>query len=579
MKQPVSNFLLYAVFGVFISGGYWFYQQLSAVSQSGQSAMPARQAAADRSRQERSLPATKGADSIHALLGFDYNITTEVVNNDQVELASSVFSGKLVLKRVPAQNNLDTSAPEKQGAAPFIWQGQILDGQLSQAGKTKQFDQAILFTAQYQEFVFNDINFLGLDAGHPANAVRYLLKQVSYDLKQPITIATATDIARYRYLQRDNRLNRELESREILHDTQPQALNISVEKVTEDWQLILDNNALPEALNNSLTTFYQSQDGGFAVKQRLTVTALDTTALEKINNGQEGSYNANANSSLVYQAPGLNVQADINSYEALMQALAKLATLPDEALAKSIGKYLIEHYSADELVKLMKMQENFGAENNDKLASLIIYSIQKNPEFAAEVTLVDLLEHPELETINKQRVIMSLGRFEAVSEHSLNRLQQLAQTSDNVLAHTAQLSIGTAARYNEQQKESVSDYLSGQLRQSDNKAVTLLAINNSGLNTLNAQAVNYLGDKSAAVNVALIKLLAKDPAYHEQLINYAIVSNQAKTIHALGRALAAKQLTLNPAQEQQISAQIDKTQTRVVKEQLLALLADEEQSW
>ncbi|WP_281557076.1 hypothetical protein [Thalassomonas sp. RHCl1] len=546
--------------------------------------MPAEQATAERERKKRFLPVTKGADSKHALRGFDYNITTEVVNNDQVELASSVFTGKLVLKRVPAQNYRDISALEKQGNAAFIWQGKMLDGQLSQGGKTNRFAQAILFTTQYQGFVFNDINLLGLDAAHPANAVRYLLKQVSYDLKQPITIATVTDIARYRYAQKDNRLSRELESREILHETHAQTLNTSVEKVSENWQLTLDNNALPEALTHSLATFYQSQDGGFAVKQRLTVTALDRAALEKVKFRQEGSYSADANSSLVYQAPGLNAQDDIHSYEALMQALAKLAILPDEALAKSIGKYLIGHYSADELVKLMKMQEHFSDKKHDKLASLIIYSIQKNPEFAAEVILVDLLEHPELETINKQRAIMSLGRFEAMSEYGLTRLQQLAQTSDNVLAHTAQLSIGTAARYNEQQKESVSDYLSGQLRQSDNKAVTLLAINNSGLNTLNAQAVNYLGDKSAAVNVALIKLLAKDPAYHQQLINYAIVSNQAKTIHALGRALAAKQLMLSPAQEQQISAQINKTQTRVVKDQLLALLAheklaEEKQSW
>ena len=571
MKQPLSNLLLCSFFILFFATVYWFHHQGDSATVWPEGVGMASAQAAGATPGGYDGQAEPAGEQVLSpdLLGFDYKITSEVINEQQQVLASSVFSGKLALKSL-ADNHRGPLA----GAEADSWLGQILEGSLEQQGEGQQFQQPVLFTTRYRDFVFSDTDMLGLDAGHPAHAVVYLLSQLSYDLKQPLTFAVANGRARYRYFHQDRQLSRELESRTSLTGELQQELALSVEKITENWQLTLDDQALPGKLRHVLNTFYHNRQGGFVVRQKIEVGALDKSALEQTGNWQQSAYTAGANSALDYPGGGLESEILIASEQELLQALAKLAALPDEDLAKAIGKYLMEHYSATELIALIN-----GQDNADKLASLVIYSLEKNPEFAAEVMLVDLLEHPEVNSLNKQRVVMSLGRFMAVSEYSLGRLQQLAQTSNNTLANTARLSIGSVARFNEQQQGEVSRFLSGQLAQGREKAVTLLAINNSGLDSLNEQAAQYLGDASPAVNVALIKLLAKDPAYHDRLINFAITSNQAKTIQALAKALAANRLSLDERQRQQVVAQIDRASAQVVKDQLSGLLTAQEKSW
>jgi len=125
----------------------------------------------------------------------------------------------------------------------------------------------------------------------------------------------------------------------------------------------------------------------------------------------------------------------------------------------------------------------------------------------------------------------------------------------------------------------VSQFLSKQLSQGDNKAVTLLAIHNSGLNDLNEQAVALFGDKSANVNIALIKLLANDPQYHADIVNFAINSKQAKSISELSRAPANNKLVSTPKHEQQIAAQIKQSNNPLIKDQLNALLNSDKKQW
>ncbi|MFT5757777.1 MAG: hypothetical protein ACI9LM_002513 [Alteromonadaceae bacterium] len=483
-------------------------------------------------------------------LAFSYKITTDVINNHDQLLSSSVLQGNIALKKVTDQPH---------------WLGQIVAAQLIQQDKIKKLQPEILFTTAYDNFVFENVDLLALNSSHPVNAVRYLLSHLSYQLNRPLLIENATGSVSYQYQLDNNQVSRSIHTR----NEQQSQVDLAVTNITEHWQLSLADNHFPTALNSSVKTSYQNQTGQFVVKQTIVVNAIDIQP-----NWQVDKYVSDANGDIVFQTQALNSVIDIRSEQALLQALNKLASLHDDALAKAIGKYLIEHYSIDDIAELLNQQSE-----HTQLASLIIYSIQQNPSFAAEVVLVDLLAHPDIAVLNKHRLIMSLGRFKAVTDLSLNELKTLTAQPNNDLANTAQLSIGSVVKYNQDQQANVSQFLSKKLSRGDNKAVTLLAIHNSGLNELNEQAVKLLGDKSANVNIALIKLLANDPQYHNEIVNFAINSKQAKSISALSRALANNKLVLTSNQKERITAQIKQSSNPLIKDQLTALLHTDKKQW
>ncbi|MCP4325459.1 MAG: hypothetical protein GY787_27170 [Alteromonadales bacterium] len=482
-------------------------------------------------------------------LYFEYNVSTQVIDENKKILSDSVFKGKIALKKWPEKNH---------------WFGQALEANILQQGNIKKLSPKILFTTEYNNFVFTKTNFLGLDKSHPAHSIVHLFSQLSYQPNQALTIANATGSTSYRYHIKDNLVKR------VVHTRNQKQLSsdLAITDIDESWLLALENNNFPENLNSAVTTTYKNQTSQFIVKQVINISAIDIKSTWEL-----ADYTNNANSKLAFQTAKLNAVMEINSSVSLNKALAKLANFPDDLLAKAIGKYLIENYSADDIAKLLEQQKD------SDVASLIIYSIQKNPTFAAEVILVELLTHPEVEIANKHRLIMSLGRFEAVSDLSLNQLKVITEKNNSELANTAKLSIGTVAKYNQEQQEKVKQFLSQQLNETENKAVTLLAINNSGLSELNHQAITLLGDKSANVNVALIKLLANDPMYHDDIYNFAINSNQAKSINEFSRALTANKLVLTNAQKKEITEKITKTDNPLIKEQLAALLTVSKKQW
>jgi len=483
-------------------------------------------------------------------IAFTYKITTDVINDNDKLLSNSVFQGNIALKKAKQQVH---------------WLGQIVDAQLIQQNKIKKLEPAILFTAEYDNFVFKNIDLLALNSSHPVQAIRYLFSHLSYQLNEPLLIENAIGAVSYRYILDNNGVTRSIHTR----DDYQSKVGLSITDTVENWQLSLADNRYPKELNSSVNTSYKNQAGRFVVKQSIVVSAITMQA-----NWHLDEYTNNANSDITFQTQTLNAKLDIHSEQELLQALDKLASLHDDALAKAIGKYLIENYSLDDIVVLLNQQSELT-----QRASLIIYSIQKNPSFAAEVVLVNLLTHPDIEVVNKHRLVMSLGRFEAVTDLSLNELKTLTEQANNDLANTAQLSIGSVVKFNEGQQVNVSQFLSKQLSQGDNKAVTLLAIHNSGLNNLNEQAAALLGDKSANVNIALIKLLANDPLYHSEIVNFAINSEQAKSIDELSRALVNKKLTLTAKQKQRIATQIKKSNNSLIKDQLTALLNTDKKQW
>ncbi len=482
-------------------------------------------------------------------LAYQFSIATQALNKQGKVLANSSFQGTIALKQTADKRN---------------WLGQVVDVTLTQQAKTHQFAQALLFKTQYRDYVFSDLNLLGLAKSHPLNAIPYVLAQLSYQTKQPLLIDNATTSIKYRYFIEQNQVTREIHERIDKHSMQGANIN----DFDDQWVLTLAKDHYPETLHNTVTTSYQNADEEFTLRQSIQMTK--STQLFSWS----AHYLANSNATLTFDNKPLNASTAINSKKALQEALLKLASLPDESLAKAIGIYLIEHYSSEEIALLINEQAI-----NSSMASLIIYSVQKNATFAAEVVLIDLLTHPELSFANKQRVVMSLGRFEAVSDLSLNKLKSVAQQADHELASTAQLSIGSLSRYNEEQAFKVNDFLSEQLEKGSDKSVTLLAIHNSGTAELNDQVVKMLGDTSANVNGAVIKVLANDPQYHDKIIDFTIHSKQAKSIKALSKAILANKLVLSADHKAMITKKIQQNTNKAVNDQLRVLLNSKKRQW
>ena len=537
----------YSLLGLFVLSGILTFSAIKVVQMENSTKNPPIN---NTSTTLRSVKPYQNQPAQAQSLAFEYTVTSEMLNDKQESLNKSVFIGKITLKQDTEKN---------------IWLGQVTDAKLNQQDRSIKFTDVILFKTQYQGFVFKNTDLLGLPVAHPANAIRYLLKQLSYQSNGALAIEDASNINRYRYNIDENKVTRQLIERKEKNINAAIAANIFVEK----WSLLLSTGYFPKQLTATLESVYHNKGSQFTVKQAIRLNAFDS----KIS-WSKSNFANDANANLLTKNTAINVNFSITSEDELMKALLKLVSLTDETLAKAVGKYLLENYSTNDIVTLINQQNT-----SSKIASLIIYSIQKNSTFPAEVMLVNLLAHAELPIENKQRVVMSLGRFEAVSDLSINHLTELAQQPDNQLANTAQLSVGTIARYNKEQQYKVKDFLFEQLTQGHNTAVTLLAINNSGINDLNEQVVTLLGDKEANTNVALIKLLANDTKYHAKVVDFAVHSNQAKSINELTRALTSKKIVLTAKQKEQILARLETNVSQLIKDQLTNLLNAGDKQW
>ncbi|MFT5162268.1 MAG: hypothetical protein ACI9FJ_000836 [Alteromonadaceae bacterium] len=95
------------------------------------------------------------------------------------------------------------------------------------------------------------------------------------------------------------------------------------------------------------------------------------------------------------------------------------------------------------------------------------------------------MQRVALDKQNKQRVLMSMGRFEGASARTFNTLQNIAKSDPKDLANTALLSIGSLAKFNPSQPLAVDGFLATKLTESGSETITLAAIKNSGISSFN----------------------------------------------------------------------------------------------
>lgn len=485
-------------------------------------------------------------------ISYSFAIESRINAPQQNQRTGSAFNGDISLKK-------------GKNAQDALWYGQITNTLLQQNQQSHQWPQPIYFTARYNHFVFSDIDFLGLPATHPGHAIRFLLEQVSYQTHSPLVINQAMGTVRYQYHQSNGQVRREIVGKQFTHTQSEQQLTAS----EEHWALDLLANNWPGALHYNNRHDYQSEQGLLEVSQTISLKVKNKTIQWPAD-----KFVANANARQTFNQTATTTANKITDKASLQAALLQLAKSTNKGLAKAVGEYLLKHYSDGALVNLINAQDP-----SSTFASLLIYAIQKAANFDAEVMLAQLYEHPELDNTNKQRVLMSMGRFEGASEQTLNALRDISDDSHKTLANTALLSIGSLAKFSQSQQPAVEDFLAEKLSESGNEAMTITAIKNSGSTVFNQKVEKMLGHQREAVNVAAIKLLSKDPKYQDKLVAYVANSGQAKSITALRTALSNQGLALTNTQKGEIEGALQQVSHPLIKQQLTALLQMDKHSW
>ncbi|MFT4923924.1 MAG: hypothetical protein ACI8WB_000002 [Phenylobacterium sp.] len=490
-------------------------------------------------------------------ISYRFLIETQMQLPPQKQRNNSTFSGFISLKK---------------HANGTLWYGQILDARLKQNNHQQQWSQPIYFITDHNNFVFTDIDFLALPQGHPGHAILYVLQQLSYQTHSPLLIHQAMVSTKYRYQQTDRQVSRIALEKQF---NRPE-FEHQLKDAKEHWQLNLLDNNWPAQLRFVHHHDYQNQHAEAAATSIVQVSQKVTLDVHQLNpQWPLDKFSANANALLAVNHPVAATDTlDITDAASLNAALQQLAQSSDKQLAKIIGQYLLAHYSDSDIVNLIN-----GQNPQSTLASLIIYAIQKVANFDAEVMLGQLFDHPQLTDINKQRVVMSMGRFENASAQTLNNLTNITDHDSATLANTALLSIGSLAKFSQSQQAAVEDFLASKLTQASHKAVTITAIKNSGSKTFNPQVEQMLGHHQAAVNVAAIKLLAKDHSYQNRLVEFVVNSGQLKSITALRTSLSNQGLTLTNGQKSLIEIALQQASHPVIKQQLMNLLQLDQQSW
>ncbi len=497
-------------------------------------------------KQAQLVPNKQQKTAVKKQLGYRFTIVSSMSDQQQNPLQSSTFNGFISLKK-----RIDDSG----------WYGQITNAQLTQNQQNKHWAQSIYFTTNYSDFVFADVDFLGLPVGHPGHAIGFLLEQLSYQTDATLVINEAMGPVQYQYNKSFDKVTRV----KRVAAEKPQQLKSS----NEFWQLSL-NNDWPSELRFYTNKTHQTENSVLNVSQKVYLEVADVAA-----SWLENQFIAQANANLSFDGAQAKTAAhQIIDQASFDKALLQLIDSADAELAKAVGLYLLEHYSDHDLVNLINAQHP-----DAKVASLLIYALQKAGNFAAEVMLTQLYQHVELGDINKQRVLMSMGRFEGATEQTLNALTNITLDEQKTMADTALLSIGSLAKFSRSQKAAVEDVLAHKLAQPGNESMVITAIKNSGLTRFNDKVENMLGHPRESVNVAAIKLLSKDPKYQSRLVDYALNSRQAKSITALRVALSNQGLALTKAQKQQIEQTLAAIKHPVIKKQLVALLTMEDNNW
>lgn len=479
----------------------------------------------------------------NTLNGFNFKIKTILSTNNKISNQSS-FEGKFLLKPEEVNNQ---------------YLGQIKDvkivSQVGEESNTINISKSIPFKVKYNNFVFDQVNLLKLTADHPVNAIKVLLKQLSYQFDKPLKITSATNETEYRYKRNGNSITRTAVYRDYFNSD----LNLQRINQNENWEMLLDKENNIIKLNFTNQNLFKNDINELNLTQEIEVTVINSkTEFKKL------SYELDANSSISAIHLMQPKKHEILNENQLLNAIAQLKhNMQNESLLSEVGRYLGENYDTDKLLALLNGSPN---------ASALIYALQKSNTQKSEISLINLLEHPDLQAQNQQRVIMSLARLINASDYAFTSLKAVADNKEHQYSNTALLNIGSVAKNSPDLAAEVEHYLSDQLTNSNKTAMTLLAINNSGSNKLNAHVSNLLGNKNAEVNIVALKILAKDIKYQDRLIDYASTSSNPKEIIAVAQGLRRENRSLSASQKKIIEAKLAETEHPILKTQLSELL-------
>jgi len=483
--------------------------------------------------------ATKKMD----VIAFDYLIKTSLKLDGNVS-NKSLFTGKLVMKYLHNSNEVH---------------GQIIEGKIVSSVDNKtntiKLNSPILFTSKYIKNVFHTINLLELDSSHPANAIKILLHQMSYQFGKPLEISSATHSTDYTYEKQKNLITRNAINRQHLNGD----LNLKLIDEDENWKLILNQQNNFELLEFTTLNTYESDSNKLELLQEIKVESVDYKS-DFFDLNFKVNANLDVPAVILFTKQPIHILNEGNLLNSILQLKDNMQ---NETLAEAIGIYLSENYNTEQLLLFL---------NNNSYPSVIIYALQKANTIAAETSLITLLEHPDIDIQNQQKVILSLGRFKNSTDYTFISLKNIADNKQHKLSKTALLNLGTLSKIAPNLSPQINQFLADELDNSNDTTITLMAIKNSRIDTLNNKISNILGHENYEVNIAALKILAKDPKYQNRVIEFAMNSINPKEIAALTQSFQSSNHKLSQSQKEGISNKLSLTQHPILKSQLIALL-------
>lgn len=469
-------------------------------------------------------------------LYFQVNIESSVQDNTQTILTHSSLQWAMTI--VPTQK-------------PDHYIGHLSEIKFEENKQPTILPSELTFKINYDDKRFHTIDLLGLPKVSTLNVITHVLNLMSYD---DYELTFEDDIRRqvYEYNKRGTLITRK--TRESHYKVEQQIPS----QEQEGWELELDINENISSMVYENTRLWEQSSAQYTVTQSVNVIRLNqapTSLAFNITHNMNAHFDNNERNEESF--------IKIENKQMLFMSIKQLKSSFDPKLAREIGDYLVLHYSAFELSELLS--ENVGS------SSAIIYALQKHQSQEAEQILVDLLSVTSLNDMNKHRIAIALGRFGSSSEVSLMALTKLSK-SENQVADTALLSIGTMAYFTPEKAHSVTQLLRENIIQGESLATTVLAVANSKEPELIDEIPPLLSHEDEMVKLNAIKVLTKQGAYQDMVVTALINSPKTKFVDAFVRTFSETNQILTKNNFARLQKVLSETKNPIVEDKLSKFL-------
>lgn len=439
-------------------------------------------------------------------LAYQVTINSNMTNASN-EATSTVIRFNLALKQ---------SNPDSKNSTSLLGRiDQITTS--SPAVAMSALPESLSFTAKYQDGYFHDIDLLQLPEGHPLFMIKTVLQHLSYNQHKPLQLQLADGTYTFQYTRQKLQVKRE--AVRINHiTTQTDTYRIISE--SDQWKLLLQTSLHPQSLKYDTFRQIKYNDQVINIDQSITV---DPIPFPLVFDDSPTLFAHNANKDYTLVPSTSHKQPTIESNAELMSALTAFTNTPDLYAISAIGQYAAQHAGLSFVEDIL-----LNTSQDDAIKSAIIFALEQSGVPEANNILSAIILNEAIDEKNRLRAITSIAKLgDVTSDLALDTLQQMSHIDNKTIADTAILNVGILGDHAEHLADNVTDFLNKKLHQdnSNNRYITLLAINNLNTSTLNQQIMPFLTSGHYEERMVAARILAKNEQYQTKLFDHLLVEN------------------------------------------------------